>query len=66
MTNTTSIPTLRTQLLSPSLPLFERYRAMFALRNVVVQAEGMGQRGRAKEGVDVLAEGFDDESALFR
>lgn len=29
-----SVPELRTQLLDNSLPLFERYRAMFALRNL--------------------------------
>lgn len=29
-----SVPELRAQLLDESLPLFERYRAMFALRNL--------------------------------
>lgn len=29
-----SVPELRTQLLDECLPLFERYRAMFALRNL--------------------------------
>ncbi|TPX30644.1 hypothetical protein SmJEL517_g05834 [Synchytrium microbalum] len=46
---------LKETLLDSSLPLFERYRAMFALRN----------RGD-EESVLALAEGFKDESALFR
>ncbi|KAJ3294245.1 hypothetical protein HK104_003822 [Borealophlyctis nickersoniae] len=48
-------PELRAQLLDTSLPLFERYRAMFALRN----------RGDV-ESVLALAEGLEDDSALFR
>ncbi|WWD17014.1 deoxyhypusine hydroxylase [Kwoniella shandongensis] len=51
------IPTLRKEMLNPSLPLFERYRAMFALRDF-----GAG----SKEAVESLAEGFGDGSALFR
>ncbi|TDL22131.1 ARM repeat-containing protein [Rickenella mellea] len=46
---------LRDTLLDASLPLFERYRAMFALRNI----------GTA-EAVDALAAGFKDDSELFR
>ncbi|KNC97179.1 deoxyhypusine monooxygenase [Spizellomyces punctatus DAOM BR117] len=46
---------LRNQLLDTSLPLFERYRAMFALRN----------RGD-EDAVLALAEGLTDDSALFR
>ncbi len=42
-------------LMNTSLPLFERYRAMFSLRN----------RGDV-ESVLALAKGFGDESALFR
>ncbi|KAJ3213072.1 hypothetical protein HDU67_003420 [Dinochytrium kinnereticum] len=42
-------------LLDDKLPLFERYRAMFALRN----------RGDV-ESVQALARGFNDDSALFR
>ena len=38
-----------------SLPLFERYRAMFALRNIGTPAA-----------VDALASGFNDDSALFK
>lgn len=44
-----SVPELRTQLLDESLPLFERYRAMFALRNLgseeAVLALGDGEEG---------------------
>ncbi|KAL2919014.1 deoxyhypusine hydroxylase [Polyrhizophydium stewartii] len=46
---------LKASLLDASLPLFERYRAMFALRN----------RG-SEDAVLALAEGFGDSSALFR
>lgn len=50
-----SVPELEAQLLDTKLSLFERYRAMFALRN-------LGDR----EAVLALAKGFEDESALFR
>ncbi|KAM0788018.1 hypothetical protein ACM66B_006217 [Microbotryomycetes sp. NB124-2] len=50
-----SVPELQNILMNTSLPLFERYRAMFALRN-----DG------GKEAVLALATGFEDESALFR
>ncbi|KAJ3197365.1 deoxyhypusine hydroxylase [Irineochytrium annulatum] len=46
---------LGTVMMNPKLPLFERYRAMFSLRN-----QG------TTEAVLTLAKGFDDESALFR
>ncbi|WWC89010.1 deoxyhypusine hydroxylase [Kwoniella dendrophila CBS 6074] len=52
-----SIPSLRTDLLNTSLPLFERYRAMFALRDFGASS---------KEAVEALADGFADGSALFR
>ncbi|GFZ46890.1 deoxyhypusine monooxygenase [Saitozyma sp. JCM 24511] len=52
-----SIPDLHAALLNTKLPLFERYRAMFALRDF-----GAGSR----DAVLALAEGFGDESALFR
>jgi deoxyhypusine monooxygenase len=52
-----SILELRTALLNTSLPLFERYRAMFALRDF-----GAG----SKDAVLALADGFKDVSALFR
>jgi len=50
-----SISTLKETLLDKSLPLFERYRAMFALRNIGTPAA-----------VDALAAGFSDDSALFK
>ncbi|KAI0004575.1 deoxyhypusine hydroxylase [Russula compacta] len=46
---------LRSKLLDTQLPLFERYRAMFALRNI-----------GSPEAVDALAAGFYDDSALFK
>ena len=46
---------LKATLLDQKKPLFERYRAMFALRNL----------GTA-EAVDALAAGFGDDSALFK
>lgn len=50
-----SVPELRSILLDESLPLFERYRAMFALRN-------LGN----KEAVLALGDGLQCSSALFR
>ena len=50
-----SIESLRVSLIDPALPLFERYRAMFALRNI-----------GTNEAVDALASGFTDDSALFK
>ncbi|WWC69903.1 deoxyhypusine hydroxylase [Kwoniella pini CBS 10737] len=52
-----SIPSLKEDLLNTSLPLFERYRAMFALRDF---------GANSKEAVEALADGFKDRSALFR
>ncbi|KAF9013537.1 MFBC-like protein [Cyathus striatus] len=49
------IEVLRKELLDKDLPLFKRYRAMFALRNI-----GTGAA------VDALATGFVDDSALFK
>ncbi|XP_039623050.1 deoxyhypusine hydroxylase [Polypterus senegalus] len=46
---------LRAELLDESLPLFERYRAMFALRNI-----------GSEEAVLALADGLQCSSALFR
>ncbi|KAI0074576.1 deoxyhypusine hydroxylase [Panus rudis PR-1116 ss-1] len=54
-TSEESISALKAKLLDKSLPLFERYRAMFALRNI-----------GTKSAVDALAAGFEDESALFK
>lgn len=50
-----SVPELRSALLNESLPLFERYRAMFALRN-------LGN----EEAVLALGDGLQCSSALFR
>ncbi|KAL7414138.1 ARM repeat-containing protein [Mrakia frigida] len=52
-----SIASLRTTLLDPSIPLFTRYRAMFSLRNITPATQ---------ESIEALAAGFDDKSALFR
>jgi hypothetical protein len=48
-------PKLRAILLDPERPLFERYRALFSLRN----------RGNT-ECVEAIVEGLKDKSALFR
>ncbi|KAK2815990.1 hypothetical protein Q5P01_026457 [Channa striata] len=50
-----SVSQLRSSLLNESLPLFERYRAMFALRNV-----------GSEEAVLALGDGLQCSSALFR
>ncbi|TFK40526.1 armadillo-type protein [Crucibulum laeve] len=50
-----NVEALRMDLLDTSLPLFKRYRAMFALRNIGTPAA-----------VDALATGFSDDSALFK
>lgn len=49
------ITALQKDLTDTKLPLFERYRAMFALRNIGTPAA-----------VDALASGFSDDSALFK
>ncbi|XP_016327099.1 deoxyhypusine hydroxylase isoform X1 [Sinocyclocheilus anshuiensis] len=50
-----TVPELRAQLLDESLSLFDRYRAMFALRNLGTE-----------EAVLVLGDGLQCSSALFR
>ncbi|KAK0244255.1 Deoxyhypusine hydroxylase [Armillaria nabsnona] len=50
-----NINDLQSKLLNKELPLFERYRAMFALRNIGTPLA-----------VDALAAGFADDSALFK
>lgn len=50
-----SVETLKGILLDTSLPLFERYRAMFGLREL-----------NNTEAAKALAEGLLDKSALFR
>lgn len=52
---TEDITSLRANLLDESLPLFQRYRAMFTLRNI-----------GCREGVIALAAGLKCKSALFR
>ncbi|KAI0769893.1 ARM repeat-containing protein [Fomes fomentarius] len=54
-TSEENIGKLRNTLNDTSLPLFDRYRAMFALRNIGTPAA-----------VDALASGFADDSALFK
>ncbi|KAJ7225986.1 deoxyhypusine hydroxylase [Mycena pura] len=50
-----SVLVLKEKLLDTRIPLFERYRAMFGLRNIGTPAA-----------VDALASGFSDDSALFK
>ncbi|KAM5438631.1 deoxyhypusine hydroxylase [Microsporum ferrugineum] len=57
-----SIPELKKTLLDTSIPLFQRYRAMFALRDLSSPPD----RPTAREAVEALAEGLKDKSALFR
>ena len=54
-TSDEAIAALKHTLLDASRPLFERYRAMFALRNIGTPAA-----------VEALAAGFTDDSALFK
>ncbi|KAK3049730.1 deoxyhypusine hydroxylase [Extremus antarcticus] len=57
-----SIPDLQQTLLDTSFPLFQRYRAMFALRDLASPPD----LPTAKPAILALAEGFKDPSALFR
>lgn len=57
-----SIPDLQATLLNSSLPLFDRYRAMFALRDLASPPDAP----TAVPAVLALASGFADSSALFR
>ena len=57
-----TIPELQERLLDPSLPLFDRYRAMFALRDLASPPD----LPTAVPAVNALAAGFSDSSALFR
>ncbi|CAG8610116.1 3558_t:CDS:2, partial [Ambispora leptoticha] len=50
-----SVPTLKQILIDETLPIFDRYRAMFALRNI-----------GTTEAVLALSEGLNDSSDLFR
>ena len=57
-----AIPELEHTLLDTSLPLFQRYRAMFALRDLASPPD----LPTAKPAILALAQGFTDPSALFR
>ncbi|KAI3624442.1 deoxyhypusine monooxygenase [Malassezia furfur] len=57
-----NVPLFRDTLMNTSLSLFDRYRAMFALRNTVQQ----GGKDAETPAVLALADGLRDESALFR
>ncbi|KAE8389195.1 Deoxyhypusine hydroxylase [Aspergillus alliaceus] len=57
-----SISDLETTLLDTKLPLFQRYRAMFALRDLASPPD----LPTAVEAVEALAKGLKDPSALFR
>ncbi|KAF2248728.1 deoxyhypusine hydroxylase [Trematosphaeria pertusa] len=57
-----SIPELEKTLLDTSLPLFKRYRAMFALRDLASPPD----LPTAVPAIQSLAKGFTDPSALFR
>jgi deoxyhypusine monooxygenase len=57
-----SIPSLQNTLLDTLLPLFQRYRAMFALRDLASPPD----LPTAEAAVHALATGFRDPSALFR
>ncbi|KAF2396739.1 deoxyhypusine hydroxylase [Trichodelitschia bisporula] len=59
---TPSIKALENTLLDTSRPLFERYRAMFALRDLSSPPDAP----TALPAVQALAKGFRDPSALFR
>ncbi|KAK3116827.1 deoxyhypusine hydroxylase [Teratosphaeriaceae sp. CCFEE 6253] len=61
-TDVPSISELQQTLLDTSLPLFQRYRAMFALRDLASPPD----LATAVPAVQALARGFQDPSALFR
>lgn len=57
-----SVPELREKLLNPKLPLFQRYRAMFALRDLCSPPD----LPTAVPAIQALGAGLKDTSALFR
>ena len=57
-----SIPELRGRLLDTKSPLFERYRAMFALRDLASPPN----LPTTVPAIEALVDGFTDPSALFR
>lgn len=62
MPSTDDIDALGARLMDTSLPLFQRYRAMFALRDLASPPDAP----TAVPAVKALAKGFSDGSALFR
>lgn len=58
----TDIASLAATLTNPALPLFDRYRAMFSLRNIA----GARHPATEKAAVEALAGGFVDDSELFK
>lgn len=60
--NEPSIPDLEKTLLDTKLPLFQRYRAMFGLRDLASPPD----LPTAVDAVNSLAKGLKDPSALFR
>jgi deoxyhypusine monooxygenase len=60
--STTTVAELEKSLMDTTLPLFRRYRAMFALRDLASPPD----RPTAVPAVLALAKGFADPSALFR
>ena len=57
-----SVSELKQSLLDLNLPLFQRYRAMFALRDLCSPPD----LPTARPAIEALAEGLKDPSALFR
>ncbi|KIJ54891.1 hypothetical protein M422DRAFT_221311 [Sphaerobolus stellatus SS14] len=62
VTTLEQIEALRKTLTSKDVSLFERYRAMFALRNIA----GARRPETEKAAVEALAAGFSDDSELFK
>lgn len=60
--NNQTVEELGRELMDASLPLFKRYRAMFALRDLASPPD----LPTAVPAVEALAKGFADPSALFR
>ncbi|TIA87717.1 hypothetical protein E3P99_02995 [Wallemia hederae] len=59
-----NVEELRGVYLNDTLPLFERYRAMFGLRNIVLNTPASHDSHAAA--LNSIADGFGDKSALFR
>ncbi|TIC67581.1 deoxyhypusine hydroxylase [Wallemia mellicola] len=62
--NAKDVKNLRDIYLNDGLPLFERYRAMFGLRNIVLNSTS--SQDIHTEALNAIADGFTDKSALFR